>query len=46
MSVVKTRLKANLNQIELELRQTQITQEPVLRAKVYAHATRASQNRK
>jgi hypothetical protein len=32
--------------IELELIQTQMTQKPMLRAEVYAHALRASQNRK
>ena len=31
---------------ELELIQTQMAQKPVLRAEVYAHAIRASQNRK
>jgi len=31
---------------ELELIHTQMTQKPVLRAKVYARALRASQNRK
>ena len=31
---------------ELELIQTQMTQEPMLRAEVYARALRASQNRK
>jgi len=38
-------LKIN-NCIELELIQTQMTQKPMLRAEVYAHATRASQYRK
>ena len=32
--------------LELELIQTQMTQKPMLRAEVYAHALRASQNRK
>ena len=32
--------------LELELIQTQMAQKPVLRAEVYAHAMRASQNRK
>ena len=31
---------------ELELIQTQMAQKPMLRAEVYAHAMRASQNRK
>jgi len=34
------------HELELELIQTQMTQKPVLRAEVYAHAMRASQNRK
>ena len=33
-------------ELELELVQTQMTQKPMLRAEVYAHAMRASQNRK
>ena len=33
-------------ELELELIQTQMAQKPMLRAKVYAHAIRASQNRK
>ena len=33
-------------ELELELIQTQMTQKPVLRAEVYTHAIRASQNRK
>ena len=33
-------------ELELELIQTQMTQKPMLRAKVHAHALRASQNRK
>ena len=33
-------------ELELELIQTQMTQEPMLRAEVYARALRASQNRK
>jgi len=33
-------------ELELELIQTQMTQKPMLRAEVYAHAMRASQNRK
>ena len=32
--------------LELELIQTQMAQKPMLRAEVYAHAMRASQNRK
>ena len=32
--------------LELELIQTQMTQNPMLRAEVYARALRASQNRK
>ena len=31
-------------EFELELTQTQMTQKPMLRAEVYAHAVRASQN--
>ena len=31
-------------ELELELIQTQMTQKPMLRAEVYAHAMRASQN--
>ena len=33
-------------ELELELIQTQMTHKPMLRAEVYAHAMRASQNRK
>ena len=33
-------------ELELELIQTQMTQKPMLRAEVYAHDLRASQNRK
>jgi len=33
-------------ELELELIQTQMTQKPMLRAEVYAHAMRASKNRK
>ena len=33
-------------ELELKLIQTQMTQKPMLRAEVYAHALRASQNRK
>jgi len=33
-------------ELELELIQTQMTQKPMLRAEVYAHAMRASRNRK
>ena len=33
-------------ELELELVQTQMAQKPMLRAEVYAHAMRASQNRK
>ena len=33
-------------ELELELIQTQMAQKPVLRAEVYAHAMRASQNRR
>ena len=32
-------------ELELELIQTQMAQKPMLRAEVYAHAMRASQNR-
>jgi len=35
-----------MTELELELIQTQMTQEPMLRAEVYARALRASQNRK
>jgi len=35
-----------LYKLELELIQTQMAQKPMLRAEVYAHAMRASQNRK
>ena len=38
--------RAYLNELELELIQTQMTQKPMLRAEVYARALRASQNRK
>ena len=34
------------SELELELKQTQMTQKPMLRAEVYARALRASQNRK
>jgi len=34
------------DELELELIQTQMAQKPMLRAEVYAHAMRASQNRK
>jgi len=37
---------ASREELELELIQTQMAQKPVLRAEVYAHAMRASQNRK
>jgi len=33
-------------ELEFELIQTQMAQKPMLRAEVYAHAMRASQNRK
>jgi len=33
-------------ELELELIQTQMAQKPMLRAEVYVHAMRASQNRK
>ena len=33
-------------ELELELIQTQMTQKPMLRAEVYAHALRASKNSK
>ena len=33
-------------ELELELIQTQMAQKPILRAEVYAHAMRASHNRK
>ena len=36
----------NLAELELELIQTQMAQKPVLRAELYAHEMRASQNRK
>ena len=36
----------NVSELELELIQTQMAQKPMLRAEVYAHAMRASQNRK
>ena len=36
----------DLVELELELIQTQMAQKPMLRAEVYAHAMRASQNRK
>jgi len=43
-------LKVNMQNIELELEleliQTQMAQKPMLRAEVYAHAMRASKNRK
>jgi len=39
-------LRAAATYIELELIQTQMAQKPMLRAEVYAHAMRASQNRK
>jgi len=42
----QNRLKFLELELELELIQTQMAQKPVLRAKVYAHAMRASQNRK
>ena len=38
--------KMRLPELELELIQTQMAQKPMLRAEVYAHAMRASQNRK
>ena len=34
------------SELELELIQTQMAHKPMLRAEVYAHAMRASQNRK
>ena len=39
-------LRASTQPLELELIQTQMAQKPMLRAEVYAHAMRASQNRK
>ena len=36
----------SFTELELELIQTQMAQKPMLRAEVYAHAMRASQNRK
>jgi len=36
----------HVSELELELIQTQMAQKPMLRAEVYAHAMRASQNRK
>ena len=43
-----TAFREDLNELELELEliQTQMAQKPMLRAEVYAHAMRASQNRK
>jgi len=38
--------KSAFIELELELIQTQMAQKPMLRAEVYAHAMRASQNRK
>ena len=43
---MESSLGRNLIELELELIQTQMAQKPVLRAEVYAHAMRASQNRK
>ena len=45
-SVPREALFAVLRELELELIQTQMAQKPMLRAEVYAHAMRASQNRK
>jgi len=42
----KTISARSLLELELELIQTQMAQKPMLRAEVYAHAMRASQNRK
>jgi len=38
--------RESMTELELELIQTQMAQKPMLRAEVYAHAMRASQNRK
>ena len=46
MTVTTVRLFFFVIELELELIQTQMAQKPMLRAEVYAHAMRASQNRK
>jgi len=46
MIVIYRRLRHFTAELELELIHTQMAQKPVLRAEVYAHAMRASQNRK
>ena len=43
---VVVRLFCSPRELELELIQTQMAQKQMLRAEVYAHAMRASQNRK
>ena len=40
------RLRVGILELELKLLQTQMAQKPMLRAEVYAHAMRTSQNRK
>ena len=45
VNFAKYRVQIEL-ELELELIQTQMAQKPMLRAEVYAHAMRASQNRK
>ena len=45
ISVYQKRRRSRI-EFELELIQTQMAQKPMLRAEVYAHAMRASQNRK
>jgi len=44
--VLKMNADRSKKECELELIQTEMTQKPMLRAEVYAHAMRASQNRK
>ena len=44
--VLKMNADRSKTECELELIQTEMTQKPMLRAEVYAHAMRASQNRK
>ena len=44
--VAKGMMQVHELELELELIQTQMAQKPMLRAEVYAHAMRASQNRK
>ena len=45
-SYIVIQLQLQFAELELKLIQTQMAQKPVLRAEVYAHAMRASQNRK